>query len=95
MLVETELKKLQKFDAAYFRGKSYFHDDGTQNYLVFQSIYKYLKASGGLNNNISSWKSKRLSDKEIKSFTVSGSSTALEIAYTGDRIMVKFEGNCL
>ena len=95
LLVETELKKLQKFDAAYFRCKIYFNDDGTQNYLVFQSIYKYLKSSGGLNNNISSWKSKRLSDKEIKSFTVSGSSTALEIAYTGDRIMVKFEGNCL
>ena len=24
LLVETELKKLEKFDAAYFRGKSYF-----------------------------------------------------------------------
>ena len=30
LLVENELKKLQKFDAAYFRGKSHF-EDGTQN----------------------------------------------------------------
>ena len=37
-LVENELKKLQKFDAAYFRGKSHFEEDGTQNYLVFQLI---------------------------------------------------------
>ena len=35
LLFETELKKLEKFDAAYFRGKNYFDGDGTQNYLVF------------------------------------------------------------
>ena len=35
LLLEIELKKLQKFDAAYFRGKNYFNNDGTQNYLAF------------------------------------------------------------
>ena len=43
LLVENELKKLEKFDAAYFRGKIFFEEDGTQNYLVFQPVYKYLK----------------------------------------------------
>ena len=38
ILVENELKKLEKFDAAYFRGKNYFEEDGTQNYLVFQPV---------------------------------------------------------
>ena len=33
LLVETELKKLEKFDAAYFRGKNCFDGDGTQNYF--------------------------------------------------------------
>ena len=28
LLVENELKKLEKFDAAYFRGKNYFKGDG-------------------------------------------------------------------
>ena len=43
LLVENELKKLEKFDTAYFRGRNYFAgDDGTQNYLVFQVIEKYL-----------------------------------------------------
>ena len=31
---ENELRKLKTFDLAYFRGKSYFGEDGTQNYLV-------------------------------------------------------------
>ena len=31
LLVENELRKQQKFDAAYFRGQSNFEDDGTQN----------------------------------------------------------------
>ena len=30
--------KLQTFDSSYFCGKICFDDDGTQNYLVFQSI---------------------------------------------------------
>ena len=46
LLVKNELKKLEKFDAAYFRGKNYFDgDNGTQNYLVFQPMYKYFKTS--------------------------------------------------
>ena len=48
-LIENEQKKLEKFDAAYFRGKNYFDD--TQNYLVFQPIYKYFKI---VDNTISS-----------------------------------------
>ena len=33
--VENEFKKLQAFDSIYFRGKSHFEENGTQNYLVF------------------------------------------------------------
>ena len=40
------MKKLEKFDAAYFRGKNYFDGDGTQNYLVFQPAYKYFGKTG-------------------------------------------------
>ena len=29
--------------ASYFRGKKYFDGDGTQNYLVFQGVYKYFE----------------------------------------------------
>ena len=35
--IENEIKKLNNFDAAYFRGKNYFYDDNTQNYLVFRT----------------------------------------------------------
>ena len=46
LLVETELKNIEKFDAAYFRGKNYYDDGGTQNYLVFQPVYKYFERLG-------------------------------------------------
>ena len=36
--IENELKKLKTFYSSYFRGKSHFEEDGTQNYIVFQSI---------------------------------------------------------
>ena len=38
LLVENEFKKLKTFDLIYFRGKSKFEEDGTQNYLIFQPI---------------------------------------------------------
>ena len=40
LLVENELSKLKTFDSGYFIGKSYFGEDGTQNYFVFQPMYK-------------------------------------------------------
>ena len=43
LLVENELNKLKSFDSSYFIGKSYFEKDGSQNYLVFQTINKYFK----------------------------------------------------
>ena len=42
LLVENELKKLKTFDSSYFKGKGHFEEDGTQNYLVFQPMYRLL-----------------------------------------------------
>ena len=41
LLVENEFKKLKTFDSIYFRSKSHFEEDSTQNYLVFQPIQRY------------------------------------------------------
>ena len=38
---QDKIKKLQPFDSSYFRSKSHFEDDETQNYLVFQPIYRF------------------------------------------------------
>ena len=43
LLVENELKKLKTFDSRDFIGKSYFEEDGIQNSLVFQPMYRYFK----------------------------------------------------
>ena len=40
LLVENELKKFETFDSVYFRVKSHFKDDDTQNLLVFQPIHR-------------------------------------------------------
>ena len=65
MLVENELENLKTFDSSYFRGKSDFEKDGTQNYLGFQSMTRYLKVIAKT-NQIVQWKSKGLSDEAIK-----------------------------
>ena len=63
--IENELRKLKTLYLSYFIGKSYFEEDGTQNYLAFQLINRYLKIITDT-RYISSWQSKGLSDKTIK-----------------------------
>ena len=55
------------FDSSYFIGKSYFEEHGTQDYLVFQPMYRYFKriADAGNGNYSYYWQSKGFSDKRI------------------------------
>ena len=82
LLFQNEFKKLQAFDSSYFRGKSYFEEDSTQNYLVFQLMYKYFKKIGNT-ELISEWKSKRFSNEIIKPPSTSFNSFASTVEYTG------------
>ena len=64
-------KKIQKFDSSYFRGKNYFDEDDTQNYLVFLPIFIYFKINT-INNcpsYTSSWQSNGLSSESTKPLT--------------------------
>ena len=65
LLVENKLNKLKTSDSSYFIGKSRFGEDGTQNYLVFQPMYRYFKMITNT-DYILSWKSKGLSDESFK-----------------------------
>ena len=67
LLFENELKKLKTFDSSYFIGINHFEEDGTQNYVVFQPMYRYFKrvVGVGTRNYIYFWKSEGLSDENI------------------------------
>ena len=97
LLVEVELKKLKTFDSSYFKDKSHFEEDGTQNYLVFQPMQKYFKRITGVDtgNYIYFWKSKGLSDERINSNTASNHSITPELSFYGTKIRVEFNGRCL
>ena len=84
-LVGNEFKKLNTFDLSYFIGKSHFEEDGAQNYLVFQSIYRYFKIIAGVGNGsyIYYWQSKGLSDERINSITASNYSVTPFLDYYG------------
>ena len=90
LLVETELNKLEKFDATYFKGKHYFDGDDTQNYLVFEPMHKYIKAFVENNSTfISSWESKGLSNEKIVSTKTSNYDQSPSLVYNNARIKLK------
>ena len=94
LLVENGFKKLKTFASSYFRGKSHFEEDGTQNYLVFQPINRYFKVIANT-DYVSSWKSKGLSAEIIKPPSTSDSSLTPAVSYYGTKTRVKSTGSCL
>ena len=87
------MKKLKTFDSSYFIGKSHFEEDGTQNYLIFQPMYRYFKIIAGVGNGscIYYWQSKRLSGERINSVTASNYSVTPFFGYYGAKTIVKFK----
>ena len=74
------MNKLKTFDSSYFIGKSYFDEDGTQNYLIFQRIIRYFKVNTITNTDyVLSRKSKGLSAVSIKLPATSDNSLTPEL----------------
>ena len=97
LLVENEFKKLQTCDSIYFRGKSHFEEGGTQNYLVFQSMYRYFKrvSAVGSGNYTYFWKSKGLSDDNITAPTTTDYKLNPQLSYLDTKTRVQFKVKCL
>ena len=77
--------------------KSHFEEDGTQNYLVFQTMYIYFKPIAGVGNGsyIYYWKSKGLPDEKINSIKTPNHSITPNLDYYGTKTRVEFNGSCL
>ena len=75
MLVETKLKRLQKFDSNYFRGKYRLEE----NYLAFKPMSEYFKKIDKT-KSISSRESKGLSNEVFK-LPVNNNSLAPKLEY--------------
>ena len=90
LLVENEFKKLQTFDSIYFRGKSLFEEDGTQNYLIFQQIYRYFIRIAGVATGIYIYflKSAGLSDDNITASSTSDYGLNPKLSYLGNKARV-------
>ena len=95
LVIKNELKKLKTFNSSYFLGKSYFEDDGIQNYLIFQPKHRYFKIVSADNDTILSWRSKGLSSQSIKEPTAPNKLLNPSLDHVGSRIKVNFIGDCL
>ena len=95
ILVENELNKLKTFDSNYYNGKSYFEEDGTPNYLIFQPLNKYLKVGDDNLYYVLSWTSKGLSNESIKPPATSDNILTPTLSYCGTKTKVSFSRACL
>ena len=85
-------KKLKAFDSNFYNGKKYFNEDLIQNYLVFQSILKYLKVNSGW---ITISESKGLSNESLEVVSTSSNILTLSVNYYREKARLKFTGSVL
>ena len=76
----------------YFIGKSYFNEDGAQNYLLLQSVLEYFTINSKW---ITKWKSKGLSNETLEVLSTSDNTLTPSINYYEDEIRLKFTGSVL
>ena len=77
------ITKLQAFCWSYFRDKNHFADNGTQNYLIYQPMYRYFK------------KIDNTEPISLSKPNVSDNFLAPALSYIGNKTRVKFDGSCL
>ena len=73
--------------------KGHFEEDGTQNYLVFQPMYRSLKI--GNSDYVLSWKSKGLSNESMTPPSAPSNFVSSSLNYLDTKIRVRFSGSCL
>ena len=93
LLAENELNKFKTFDSGYFIGKSHFEEDGTQNYLVFQLMYRYYEIDNP--DYVLSWKSKGLSNENITPPSAPNNFLSPSLNYLDTKIRVRLNRSCL
>ena len=93
--IDNEWKRLKTFHASYFIGKCNFEEDGTKNYLVFQTKIWQVIAVIEYVEYVSEWKSNGLYSETIKSIVTSDDSLKPKLIYYGSKIRVTFAGSCL
>ena len=79
---------------SYFIGKSHFEKSSTQNYLVFQPLFRYFKLNAKT-ATISSWKFKGLSAETIAPSSTSNIGPIFDFYGGGGKLRVKYIGGYL
>ena len=75
--------------------KSYFNNDGLQNYLVFLPIQKTVTTYSGHQNTISEWDSKGFSNEKFTPPYTANKSLSTKLVWNNYRIRLRFEVSCL
>ena len=89
------LKKLQTFDSSLFIDRSYFNNDGSQLFLIFQPTIKTITILSGFLDKISEWESRGLSNEKNKYLVTADKCLSPKLPWISEsRIRLRFTGSC-
>ena len=93
---QDKIVELQSYDLSNFVGQCYYKNDESQNYLMFQPIYKTITTFSGLTSIISEWESKGLSNAKFNSlYTINKILSPKKAWMNNSRMRLGFQGSYL
>ena len=92
---QDKIVKLQTYNLSLFIGQSYFFNDGSQNFFIFQPILNTFTKPVGLTKTIVVWQSKGLSNVKIRTPTTWNNSLSPKMKWYNSKIRVEFKGSFL
>ena len=92
--LQDKTEKLQTYDSIISIRQSYFCKDGTQLYLIFQTLY-YIPKRLDDTEKIVSWKSKNLSSVKFTTLTTTDNSLSPSIKWYENTFSSIFKGSWL
>ena len=84
-------RKIRNIWFKIFISKSYFNDDGSQNFLIFQPISKTFTMPAGVTETIIKW----LSTEKVKISATVNNSFSPKQKWHNSKIRVEFKGSSL
>ena len=92
--LQDKVETLQTCDSSLFISQSYFFNDETQLYLIFQVLYYNFKKLGDT-EKIVSWKSKGLSAEKLNNPATTDNCLFSSIKWYGNsNFCLEFKGSC-
>ena len=92
---QEKIEKLQTYDSSIFIDQSYFFNDGSQDFLMFEPIFETFPRTSRTTEAILAWQSRGVLNEKIRSPTAANYYLSPKMKWHNSKLRVELKRSCL